>query len=245
MSIVAVENNIFCYETRGTGEKPPILILHGWGRSKEEWQMMATSLSGYAKRKVYILDLPGFGGSSLVQVEDIYEYSEKIVAFCKYMGLQKIIVVGHSLGGRVGIVMASKYREMVDRLVLIDPAGVKPASVKRSVLTFLSKLFGFVPTSWRRSIVEKLMDSDYQNISKLRELYRAIVKDELRYQLPKISVATWLIWGENDKVLPLKLVEIYKKFMKKIIVRVVWGAPHDPHLTHFEQLKRIMEEAVE
>lgn len=244
MSQVAVGGQIWKYEEIGAGKKSPIMFLHGWGRSGSEWKQIAKELSERSDRKIYVLDLPGFGGSSMVQINDIYEYSQLVVAFCKYMDLKKIIIVGHSLGGRIGLVLASKYPLIVEKLILIDPAGVKQKSLKRTTMSLVSKIFSFVPRAIRSKIVSGFMDEDFRNSPTTRELYTAVVKDDLRSSLLQIKCKTWVIWGEKDKVLPLKLVDVYKKLLAYPTVRIIWGAGHDPHLSHPIILKRILEEAV-
>jgi pimeloyl-ACP methyl ester carboxylesterase len=79
MTQVAVGTQIWNYQEIGGGSgRPhgsPLLVLHGWGRNGNEWIQMAKDLSGWSGRKAYVLDLPGFGGSSLPRVTTIREYS--------------------------------------------------------------------------------------------------------------------------------------------------------------------------
>lgn len=244
MTQVAVGNQIWNYQEIDSGEGTPILILHGWGRSGNEWIQMARDLSGWSGRKVYVVDLPGFGGSSLPKVRDIYEYSDLLAQFCKYLEIKRAIIIGHSLGGRVGIVLTAKSPTMVEKLILIDPAGVKPRSLKRKILKTFSIMFAWVPGGIRAKMVGRMMDSDYRNSPTLRELYRAVVKHDLRMNLAQIACTTWVIWGEKDEILPLSLTDIYKKLLLHPIIRIIWGAGHDPHLTHYLVLKRLLEEVV-
>jgi len=242
---IAVDGNILNYIEVGKGSATPVLILHGWGRSATEWQGMASDLASYSGRKIYILDLPGFGGSSLVSVKDIFEYSEIVQKFCKYLEIEKVIIMGHSLGGRIGIVMATEPFPLVEKLILVDPAGVKTKSIKRLALKSLAKIFGWMPTNLRRKLISGFMDEDYKNNPRLRTLYKAVVAHDLTNLLTKIECSTWIVWGEEDKVLPISLAKIYKRLIPNSLLRIVWGAQHDPHLTHYDQLKRILEEAVE
>jgi pimeloyl-ACP methyl ester carboxylesterase len=89
------------------------------------------------------------------------------------------------------------------------------------------------------------MDEDYRNSPALRDLYRAVVGADLRKYLPKIQAKTTVVWGEQDPILPLSLSRVYIKSLVDARLRVVWGAGHDPHLTHFEQTLRILQESVE
>jgi pimeloyl-ACP methyl ester carboxylesterase len=119
---------------------------------------MANELSAYSGRKVYSVDLPGFGGSSLPHVKSIFEYSQLVKDFCRYLEIDKVIVIGHSLGGRVGIVLGASTPTLIERLVLVDPAGVKPRWVKRVFLMVLAKLFSWVPALIRAKFVGQMMD---------------------------------------------------------------------------------------
>lgn len=244
MTLVAVSNNIINYVCIGTGQGTPILILHGWGRNLNDWTAMASELSLWSNRKVYVVDLPGFGGSSLPRVESIFEYSRLIGDFCKYLNLEKVILIGHSLGGRIGIVLAADYPTLVEKMILVDPAGVKPKSLKRQLWWVVAKIFGWVPASITNKIVIRMMDEDYRNSPPLRLLYKAVVKDDLHKYLRLIKCKTWVIWGEKDKILPLSLIQVYKKLLPYPIPRVIWEAGHDPHITHYTELKRVLEEAI-
>lgn len=224
------------------GKGVPIVILHGWGRSGLEWRGLGQRLSRVTGRPIFLLDLPGFGGSSLPKVKTIEEYAGLVKGWLDYLDLKRVSLVGHSLGGRVGIVLASAYLQLVEKLVLVDPAGVKPWSIKRKVIKLGAKMMAWVPQNWRRRVSEQVMDEDYRNSPTLRELYRAVVARDLRIYLPKITVPTWVIWGEKDPLLPLTLTDLYKKLLPSPTVRVIWEAGHDPHLTHPEKLGRILEE---
>ncbi len=245
MTQIAVGNQIWNYQEIGNGKGTPLLILHGWGRSGNEWYATAEELAEWSGRKVYVLDLPGFGGSSLPQVKTITDYSNLVVEFCRYLEIERFVLIGHSLGGRAGIVMAAKYPEMIEKLVLVDPAGVKPKSLKRVVLKTVAKMFAWAPSSLRKKMVSGMMDEDYRNSPKLRDLYRVVVGEDLRKYLPEIKCTTTIVWGENDPILPLSLTKIYHGLINDNKVRVVWGAGHDPHIDKYEQTLSILQEASE
>jgi pimeloyl-ACP methyl ester carboxylesterase len=245
MTKVAVGNQIWNYTEVGKGKKTPLLILHGWGRSGNEWITMANELSAWSGRTVYILDLPGFGGSSLPDVITIHQYSQLVKDFCAYMEIETAMIIGHSLGGRVGIVLSATYPKFVERLILIDPAGVKPKSLKRIILKSLATLFGWVPLSLRRRLAGRWMDEDYRNSPALQNLYRAVVGQDLRTLLLKVKCKTIVLWGQHDPILPLSLTKIYRQLLPDTQIRVVWGSGHDPHLTKYEQTLAILQESVE
>lgn len=245
MSQIAIKNQIYSYEKLGNKGATPILILHGWGRSREEWLRVGRELS--VDSEVYLLDLPGFGGSTLPhKVKSFKAYSQLVAQFCQYLKIAKVRIIGHSLGARVGIMLAQPNSGVdVERLVLIDPAGVKSFFVKRIVMLGLSKVFAVVPKRIRRIMVRRLMDEDYQQAGVREGLYRVVVERDLRDYLDSISCEVRLIWGENDLILPLRQVKIYRSRIQNLVVRVVWGAGHDPHLSHYPQLLAILQESIE
>lgn len=242
---VAAGGNLFNYVVIGHGQKTPLLILHGWGRDGREWVRMAEDLHAWSGRTVYVVDLPGFGGSSLPGVADIFAYTETVVALLTYLDIKRIILIGHSLGGRVGIVMGARHHSLVEKLILIDPAGVKIKSLKRVILKSAASFFRFLPTTLRRKTVARFMDEDYRSDPTRRDLYRAVVKDDLTHLLHEITCPTGVVWGERDPLVPLSQTKVYRRELVRPTIRVVWGAGHDPHLTAYDQLKTILEEMTE
>lgn len=242
MAQVAVGKQIWNYHKVGRGRGKAIVIMHGWGRSGNEWIQIARELSSRVGCMVYVLDLPGFGGSSLPKVTSIAEYSELVFELLSYLKIRRASLIGHSLGGRLAVYLAANHADTVERLVLINPAAVKPPSIKRELLKLGSKVLGLIPINLRRKIAEGVMDEDYRNSPALRDLYRIVVARDLRFNLPKINAPTTVIWGEQDPILPVKLSKIYAKLLLEPTIRIIWEAGHDPHLTHYESLKRVLEE---
>ena len=105
------------------GEGNPIVLMHGWGCN-------LTTLASVEKvavetHKVYNVDFPGFGKSQEpTEVWGVEEYTQIIEQLVKDEQIENPILLGHSFGGRVGILYAS--RNEVDKLILVDAAGVKP-----------------------------------------------------------------------------------------------------------------------
>jgi len=143
--------------------------------------------------------------------------------FVKQLGIEKPILLGHSFGGRISILYAS--RNEVDKVVLVDAAGVKPKRTvkyyykvysfkmaKRLAYIFLNKdKAEKVINKWRG----KAGSSDYSQASaKMRAIMSRIVNQDLCKFMPKIKAPTLLIWGENDKATPISDA---KKNGKKLI----------------------------
>jgi len=128
------------------GEGKDILLLHGWGGSIESFLPVFNSLKKYTelnpsfKYRIWSMDLPGFGQSDVPpQNWGSFEYAEFVKKFLDNFTIDKIILIGHSFGGRISIILASKYKTLVDKLILIDSAGIIP---KRTI-KYYTKVYSY------------------------------------------------------------------------------------------------------
>ena len=115
--------NIY-YETYGSNNKEPLVILHGWGMESSSFNDVVNNLQYY----VIIIDFIGFGKSDMPQdpftLEDYVNQVEQVI---KYLKLKNIIMLGHSFGGRVAI--KYNYYYNLNKLILLDSAGIRHRSL--------------------------------------------------------------------------------------------------------------------
>jgi pimeloyl-ACP methyl ester carboxylesterase len=104
----------------GEGE-PATVLVHGFGASKEIWWSTLLALAPLGR--AFALDLPGHGGSPLHGDSRMPRIAARIAHFCAAHSLQKITLVGHSMGGNVALELALDRPALVRRLVLVDPAA--------------------------------------------------------------------------------------------------------------------------
>jgi len=195
--------------------------MHGWGCDSSTLNLFERV--GSEQHRVYNIDLPGFGKSQEPPFAwGIEEYTEMLEEFVSALGLSTPIVLGHSFGGRIAILYAS--RNAVDRLLLVDAAGVKP----RRSLKYYAKVYSFklakmiYPTIVGREKAKEIIEQmrsrrgsyDYNNCSPLmRRVMIKVVNADLRFAMPSIKAPTLLIWGENDTATPLRDAHIMKKLI--------------------------------
>lgn len=200
----------FCYTVEGTGSQA-VILMHGWGCDHTTLASIEQLLTG--SFTVYNVDFPGFGDSTEPPVEwSMEQYTAIIEQMVKAERISRPIMMGHSFGGRVGIVYAS--RNDVDKLVLIDAAGVKP----RRSLKYYFKVYSYkayrrlLPLLVGRNRADKIIDnyrrrvgsSDYNNASPMmRRIMSRVVNEDLCHLMPMIKCPTLLVWGENDTATPL------------------------------------------
>ncbi|HEX5691371.1 MAG TPA: alpha/beta hydrolase [Roseiflexaceae bacterium] len=108
------------YLEAGAGE-PTSVLLHGFGASKEIWWATLAELA--ALGRVLAPDLPGHGGSPLLQSARMPQIARRILDFCDARSLTRIVLVGHSMGGNIAVELVLARPALVERLVLVDPAA--------------------------------------------------------------------------------------------------------------------------
>lgn len=194
-----------------TGEGRPLILMHGWGCDHTTVRSIAATAA--QTHTVYNMDFPGFGGSQEpAEVWGVELYTRLIEDLVRKEGLERPVLIGHSFGGRVSILYAS--RNEVDKVVLVDAAGIKP---KRSLKYYL-KVYSFKAGKrfWELllgkekaqervdRIRAKRGSSDYAGASPMmRRILSKVVNEDLTDRLPLISAPTLLIWGENDTATPI------------------------------------------
>lgn len=194
-----------------TGEGRPLILMHGWGCDHTTVRSIAATAA--QTHTVYNIDFPGFGGSQEpAEVWGVELYTRLIEDLVRKEGLERPVLIGHSFGGRVSILYAS--RNEVDKVVLVDAAGIKP---KRSLKYYL-KVYSFKAGKrfWElllgKEKAQERVDrmrakrgsSDYAGASPMmRRILSKVVNEDLTDRLPLISAPTLLIWGENDTATPI------------------------------------------
>lgn len=109
----------------GTGK--PLLILHGFLGMSDNWKTLGTQFAdlGY---QVHMLDLRNHGRSFHSDAFNYEVMMEDVVAYCKFHNLTAIVIIGHSMGGKIAMFLATNHPELVDKLIVADigPKYYKP-----------------------------------------------------------------------------------------------------------------------
>lgn len=226
-----LRNRLVNYQQFGEGSQN-LLILHGWGHSLGLWR--GTALHCSEVYKVTILDFPGFGSSEEPEkVWDTFDYAEFTKEFLEKLSIKNPVIMGHSFGGRIGIILASKYPDMLSRLVLVDAGGIEIKSLKIKIRVLIYKLFIKPIRKVFSDRVKRFFGSSgYRNASgTMRQVFVKVVNQDLRHLFGLIKIPVSVIWGSNDQVLPVEYVKIYKKLIPHSVIRIIWGADHSPNIS--------------
>ena len=231
------------------GEGHPLLLLHGWGCNTTTFNAIRPFLE--ARFRVLTLDFAGFGQSDEPhEVWGVEEYTRSVEALAKAEGIENPILIGHSFGGRVSIVYAS--RNKTQKIILVDAAGVKPRrslSYYRKVYTFklLKRILPLVVGRKRaEAMIEarrsKAGSSDYnQATPMMRAILSKCVNEDLCHLMPKIEAPTLLFWGEKDTATPLADAKRMEKLIPDAGLVTVAGAGHFSFLENTPLFLRVAE----
>lgn len=201
------------YQIWGEGNIP-VLLLHGWGASFENYRGVAAALGD--RCRLYAVNFPGCANSEIMHEPwDLDDYCDFTVEFIKAMKLDNPIIIGHSHGGRVTMKLVADGRVNPPKIVLLDAAGLIPKKSPRQkmrarnfkiikrVLT-LPLLKGHTQGLLNRARAH-YGSADYNAAPDvLKKTLVSLVNTDIREILPNIKCPTLLIWGENDTATPLE-----------------------------------------
>jgi pimeloyl-ACP methyl ester carboxylesterase len=197
------------YLLRGSG--PPVLVLHGWGACIEAVMPIVTGLAPIAT--IYALDLPGAGETDPPpqQPWGVEDYQAFVASFMDALDIERASIVGHSNGGRIAIRMAATEPQRVQRLILVDSAGIRPKRTfryrRRVAMAKLGKhaarLLGPPGERLRAALVGRAASADYLAAGEMRPTLVRLVNTDLREHLPHVEASTLLVWGADDADTPL------------------------------------------
>ncbi len=241
------------FESYGSGD--PILFLHGLGANIFSWKQLVPYLE--KKYTLMLLDLKGFGRSPkpFDGRYSIYDHAQCVLKFIRDHDLQNLIIVGNSFGGVVGLIVAEKLQQKngaLKALILIDSVGYRqelPWLVELMKIPLLGLISLALPAGPLVKMViknsfydkKKIPHSEITEYSKLllswraKYAFRQTAKGlpppnagELEKSYKNISIPTLIIWGKNDKVVPLELGKRFHAEIKNSEMIVFENCGHVP-----------------
>lgn len=245
---IEIDGMAVAYNVTGDGPRP-VIVMHGWGCTSATVALLADACCD-ASTTVYNLDLPGFGLSTEPStVWGVGEYTTLVEKFARRLGIEQPVLVGHSFGGRLAIVYAS--RNDVDKMILVDAAGIKP----RRSFKYYFKVYSYklakrmAPLLLGRERGQALIDkmrgkagsSDYNNATpRMRAIMSRVVNEDLTHLLPQIKASTLLIWGTADTATPISDAQKMERLIPDAGLVAYEGAGHYSFLERPAQTKAVI-----
>ena len=249
------------YLEKGAGE--PVILIHGFFYDSYTWHNNIDSLAdGF---KVYALDLWGFGYSTRKPMDYGYPlYADQLLKFMDALNIQKASLIGHSMGGGTSIFFTVRHRDRVNKMILVDSAGMPNPLPLLGKIANLPKvgefMYGLNSNFLRRMTLgttliydrEHITDSYFENVTrfhKIRGTTEAMLKilrkqffhtlaDEV-YRLGEMDVPILLVWGRHDKTIPLERGQEMHSILRGSRLEVleqVGHCAHDEGAERFNQL---------
>jgi pimeloyl-ACP methyl ester carboxylesterase len=235
------------YFEAGRDRKKCVIFVHGLGSSGDRWLDIPLALSFHYR--TIAIDLPGFGMSdkpSSGMRYTIKEYAEFIKNLMDKLEISdgRTSLVGHSLGGYISAEVAVLYGHLVDRLVLIDTSGMLNGPTPL-LEQYLEAAMNPTPQAVRRvfeqlvanpvRIPEVLVTGFIQRmgLEGAKNAFRLAYENSVRTQigekrLGQISHKTLIIWGRQDRLIPLEYSSAFERSIKGSRTELIEDAGHAP-----------------
>jgi pyruvate dehydrogenase E2 component (dihydrolipoamide acetyltransferase) len=246
------------YLELGEGDSVPVLLVHGFGADLNTWLFTQPALA--AARRALALDLPGHGGSvKEVGTGDPEGLTDVVEGLLGALGIERVHLVGHSMGGAIVALLASRRPEHVASLTLIASAGLGPeinisfidgfvrASRRREAAEVLGLLVDD-PALVSRSMVEdvlryKRLDGVTSALTRIGEAWFAGGRQslDLTGRIAALAMPVQLVWGRNDRIIPVAHAEA---LAARLPVHIVDAAGHLPHMEKAGEATRLIEQFI-
>jgi pimeloyl-ACP methyl ester carboxylesterase len=213
------------YHDAGAGD--PVILLHGSGPGVSAWANWQHNITALARsHRVIAPDIVGFGGTE--RPADVYyslqTWERHVWSFLDALGIEKVSLVGNSLGGRIGLAMAGRHPERLDRMVLMGAPGVgmtltpglralreyqpSPENMRRMLLD----CFAVDPSIITDELVRQRYEASVAPgaFEAYRDMFFSarhagsdlgITEDEAR----QVTTRTLLLHGREDQVVPVEV----------------------------------------
>jgi pimeloyl-ACP methyl ester carboxylesterase len=230
----------------------PILLLHGTGSSLHTFNGWIPFLED--SRRVIRLDLPGYGLTDSFEDGDysIARYVEFLHSFTSELDLDRIVIAGNSLGGKIAWNYALEYPQEVDGLILINSAGVSTESKSKPVAFTLAQtplLKHFLRFITPKSIARRSLENVYYDKSLVNDelvdryfeltlcegnrdafiaRFNSIKRERPWKDLSLIQVPTLILWGEHDMLIPVEAAHLFSQELPNDSLVILPGMGHVP-----------------
>jgi len=240
-----ISDHKITYLESGKGEV--ILLVHGYTADKDIWIRFARLLKD--EYRIIVPDLPGHGDST-ANMNCNYSISSQakyLKEFIDRLGIEKLNIVGNSMGGSISLNFTHLYQNNVKSMALFNSGGVKAPNpsefnklIQKGINPFIiknkndfKKLIDMSMSSppflpWP---IKSVMYRNYKSKSNIfQKIYNDISNDlwETKNFLPNITIPVFILWGDNDRLIDVSCVEVFDKNISNSQAVILENIGHCP-----------------
>lgn len=251
----------------GRGNGPPLLLIHGFMATHAQWDDLLDDLA--ERFHVIAPDLPGFGDSAKPSPSrysyDPEAFAESMADLVAAFDVGRVHVIGHSLGGAIGLTLASQHAELVQRLIVVDPLTYAFPLGLRSKMPFypvigpllFKQLYGrgVFRSYFREDMFSKGIPINVGRVDGFYDKFNSPSARESAYatmrsmhdtrtviaRLGRIRAPTLVVWGREDKLFPVAHASRLAKELPNARLEIM-DAGHCPHEERPEQFLAVVNE---
>ena len=251
-SFVQVAGQPVFLQDTGPRDAPTLVLLHGFGASLQTWDAWAAELD--KDWRVVRMDVAAFGLTGAALNNDYSDAADvaRLLALLDHLGLQRVALGGHSMGGRIAWNFAAAHPERISQLLLVSPDGFPDPRSTNEHTYQVSPWLGLMKYSlpaWALKLGvapaygdEKLLTADtmrrYQDMMRAPGV-RAALMERMRQsrnsdpvpRLQTLKMPVLLVWGEKDAFIPISHAQDY---LKAIPHATLASIPLAGHVVHEE-----------
>ena len=229
------------------GEGAPLIILHGLmgGLSNFDGVAGHFSTAGY---KVIIPELPLYDLPLLKT--NVKQFAIYLRDFIMHLGEEKVILIGNSLGGHIGLLHTNLFPDKVKGLVITGSSGLYENAMgesypKRENYEYIKKKTQDVfydPIIASKEVVDDVFETvnDRRKLIKILTIAKSAIRHNMAKDLPNIKVPTGIIWGKQDAVTPPSVGEEFNRLLPDSTLYWIDKCGHAPMMEHPETFNNIL-----
>lgn len=221
----------------GTGK--PIVILHGLMGGLSNFEGVANHFPNKGYQVIIpmlpIYDLP-------LLKTNVKEFAKFVNQFISHLNLSKVILLGNSLGGHIGLLVSLLYPQKIKGLIITGSSGLYENSMgesypKREDMDYIKQKCQEVfydPDVATDKIVNEVFETvnDRKKLIKILAIAKSAIRHNMAKDLPKIQIPTAIIWGENDIVTPPEVANDFNRLLPNSSLFWIKKCGHAPMMEH-------------
>jgi pimeloyl-ACP methyl ester carboxylesterase len=242
MSAIVIKEGLVHYEVIGRGK--PLVFVHGWLGSWRYWVPAMEELS--AKHRTYALDLWGFGDSDkLSAYYTIEAYVDLLREFLEQLGVGRVPIVGHALGGLVALSLAAQDPERVEQVMGVSVPVIGDA-INRPLAGFSGNGEALARLVARRANYPEVdLEARKADVFAIASTVRSVVEHDLRDILPPLETPVLLAHGGDDPLIRPPEPEWLADCEDNVRSIFLGGAQHFPMLEARNKFNRLLMDFLE